>query len=161
MALKRGPVMPGAEAYVPAYVVPALLGVVDNTDAAGADVPATLWLPNGVDTGIAAVDQGLAIDYRIFFIYWDKAWTGGNLTVKPVANGSVVGAHNKVITPQAGPGYTYQILAPGSMAIGHGDTSGFRLSCAAGFTCVGNLSVMVFFSGAAHVQPDFKAWTPS
>ncbi len=163
MALKRGPIIPGAEAYAPAYVNPQLLAQVATADAGGADVAATLWFPNGVNTGIAAIDQPLAIDYRIYYVAWDKAWTGGNVTIKPVINGSIVnaGANNLVIAPQAGAGQTYKVLAPGSAAIGHGDTSGFKVSCAAGFTCTGNLSLMVWFSGAATVQPHFNAWTPS
>lgn len=156
MALKKGPAIPGAEAYAPALVAPQLIALVADANAGGADVAATFM-------GQTAIDQPLIIDYRIYFVFWDKAWSVGNVTIKPTINGSAVnaGAHDLIITPKVAAGYTYKVIAPGSAAIGHGDTSGFKVSCAAGFTTTGNLSLTVLFWGAATVQPHFNAWTPS
>ena len=154
MAFKTGPAIPGAQLYEATVITPQLTAGVTTADAGGSAVAATFM-------GQSAADQPVTVDYRIFFVYWDKAWTGGDITITPVINGTPQASLAFVISAQGAAGYSYKVVAPGTAAVGHGDTSGFTVTCAAGFTCSGTLSVQALFYGATTVQPNKTAWTPS
>lgn len=153
MAFKRGPVIPGSELYEATRLAPQLTAVLTTADAGGAAVLASFF-------NLTAVDQPLPVDYRIFFARGDKAFTG-NLTITPIINGTAQPGMALAVGAQGAAWETSKNVTPGTAAIGHGDTHGWKVAADGAFTCVGVLSIIVDFFGATTIQPDYLAWVPT
>jgi hypothetical protein len=145
--------MPGSELYFAGTVEPQLTAILTTANAGGAAVNATFM-------GATVVDQPLPIDWRIYYMYWDKTFTG-ILTVTPIINAVDQTAIQTTINAPGAAGRQYKTMAAGTAGVGHGDLSGWKVSANGAFTTSGNLTLLVIFSGAVTVQPNKTAWSPT